>query len=623
MVARAVCGDHDLVLELGALGGLGDLAVLDGGAGSLEEAERGFLGGSVLGVGIHVGGVDVVAVDVLGEGDPVAVVGRLGSGPRGGGDRVVHDDGGVTVVGVDRDVTIDGEDGREALAEVLGLLRIGLVVDADVVGVHGDVAIAQVVDKRGRDDGAGELAAVFLGDGLRGVLGPRRVGHVDGAGDDAVELVDVLHLAEVDVLDLRAALEVGVVGLVVDDAVLELDELVGAGAHGLGNLGAGDGEVALREAELVVVVIVLLLVAVVMQRRNVQAKGVDHGRVDLGRGDRAGVVAGLDDAGDVVSGVAGGDADDVLVPTGEDVFDGGAGALDGDELGDVVAVGLHHLGSEVLDGLGLVGIEAPVLGGRGDVALVVVAVLAAVVDDFLGDGLRGGRRVVPEGLLLVFGPVVEVLVVGAGLDDEVREGIHAGAVLLEALDGAGVEGRGAVEGGVEDRVDAEDEVVDRDGLAVGELDALLKLDVVVDGAVLVLDDVDVGRAVVLVVLAVELVGLALDALVDDVAEAIVGIQRDLRHGAGVLVIGGLGEEGRELAGEGAVAHDKRGGAAAVAAGKHACRAHGAKRSNGAAARGQEIPAGNVAHDANSFQKRIKSSKRQNIMTLTSTKHSLV
>lgn len=72
MVALAAAADHDFSVHAAAGGSSGDLAVSDGVAGSLEVAESGLLGGGVLVVGAHAFGVDVVAVDVNGEGDLVA-----------------------------------------------------------------------------------------------------------------------------------------------------------------------------------------------------------------------------------------------------------------------------------------------------------------------------------------------------------------------------------------------------------------------------------------------------------------------------------------------------------------------------------------------------------------------
>ena len=94
-----------------------------------QLAESGLQSGIVALLSGHVGGVDVVAVHVNGEGDLVAVVRGLGSGPGGVGDGVVDDARALAIVGLDGDVTINGEDGGEGLAQVLGSLAARLAAD--------------------------------------------------------------------------------------------------------------------------------------------------------------------------------------------------------------------------------------------------------------------------------------------------------------------------------------------------------------------------------------------------------------------------------------------------------------------------------------------------------------
>ena len=81
-------------------------AVSDGVAGSLEVAESGLLGGGVLVVGAHTFGVDVVAVDVNGEGDLVASSVTRGAAQEVSEIGVVDDVGELTVVGVDSDIAV-------------------------------------------------------------------------------------------------------------------------------------------------------------------------------------------------------------------------------------------------------------------------------------------------------------------------------------------------------------------------------------------------------------------------------------------------------------------------------------------------------------------------------------
>ena len=300
-----------------------------------------------------------------------------------------------------------------------------------------------------------------------------------------------------------------------------------------------------------------------MQRGDGDAELIDGGRVVAGGADGHAVVAGLDDAGDVRHGAAGGDTRLVLgglvAELGEDeVGDGGAGGFEIDAgVADVIAVGIDHRLEEV--GGGGVGSQVGVVPGSrsaGDVARLGIAVVNAVVNYLLGELLAALPEGVPKGSLLLLGPVGEVGVVGAGGHDEVQQQVHAGAVLLHALDGHGVEGGAAVIGRVAQNVHAEDDVVDGHRGAVGEDDVVAQRDVVIDGAVVILDDLDVGDAGVGVIGAVVAAGLALDAVEDGVALA-VNVEEGLGgHDVDVLVIGGLGEEGAELRGEVVVADDQ-------------------------------------------------------------------
>ena len=80
-----------------------------------------------------------------------------------------------------------------------------------------------------------------------------------------------------------------------------------------------------------------------------------------------------------------------------------------------------------------------------------------------------------------------------------------------------------------------------------ELEVVTKLDVVVDGAVGVLDHLDVGRAGVGVLGAVVLLGLALDAVVDGLGHAVGREERDVVEAHDVLVGRRGGEQRAELA----------------------------------------------------------------------------
>ena len=192
-------------------------------AGGLEEADGGLQGGVVALLLGHVVGVDGIAVHIDGEGGLVALVGRTRGGPGGVGDRVLDDGGGLAVVAVHDRVAVDGEEGGEALAEVLGGLAARLAVHADVLSADAYVAVAEVVDAEGGDDVAGELAVgVVALDVLNALDVEVRVGDVEGGrvGGDAAQLVGSRGLLEQEVLGLGLALPVVLVGLEGDDAVL-------------------------------------------------------------------------------------------------------------------------------------------------------------------------------------------------------------------------------------------------------------------------------------------------------------------------------------------------------------------------------------------------------------------
>ena len=313
---------------------------------------------------------------------------------------------------------------------------------------------------------------------------------------------------------------------------------------------------------------------------------------------RHAVVAGLLDAGDVGGGLAGLNAHGVVAVVVHDAVEAACG-LGLDHLLD----GLVVAGHEVED-VGVGGVSGNLVApvghdGVDGVALGVVAVGHAVVEDALHEAVL---VVGPEGLLGLLVPLGEVLVVLAGCDEHVHQGVHAGAVLGHALDRHGEQGGGAIIGGVADHIQAEDVVVDGQGLAVGELEVVAQGDVVVDGAVGVLGDLDVGGAGVGVVGAVVLVGLALDALVDDLAQTGGGIEQKLRQVLGVLVICRLGKEGRELAAEVGVANDHRGVARACSSAAATATRQNAKCA-GCAHGLQEVPTRDV-HDASPFDDRI-------------------
>ena len=262
------------------------------------------------------------------------------------------------------------------------------------------------------------------------------------------------------------------------------------------------------------------------------------------------VRAGLLDAFDLVGGVAGLDALGIGVVVLHQGEQAGAGVLNVGQLLEVAAVGFLQGSPEVVDGGAGLQLKAPVgRAGLDGVVGGVVAVVDAVVHDGLGKLRARGFGLGPEGLLGGLIPQGEIGVVGAGLEEQIHELGHARTVVLHALDGLGEQGGVAVVGGIAQDVHGEDDVVGGQGLAVGELDVVAQVEIIVNGAVGIGGDGQVGGAIVGVVMAVEGAGLAGLALLHDRAEAVDVEQIDGGQRPDVLVVGRLREERRELAGE--------------------------------------------------------------------------
>ena len=255
---------------------------------------------------------------------------------------------------------------------------------------------------------------------------------------------------------------------------------------------------------------------------------IDGGGVDLGEGDGHGVVTGLDDTGNVGSGLAGLDGDGI-VDVGvaqlglEEGGDAGAGGLGVDTvIGDVVAVLSNDGSPEVFDSRVIGEIEAPVGSLRGDGVISGGGTGGDhVVKDLLGELHAGSVESGPVSVVLLFGvEVVGGVGVRTGGEDQVLHSVHTAAIGFQTLDGQGVQRGNAVISGVKQDIVREDDIVDGHFLTVGELDALFQGDVVVDRAVAVFNDVAVGNALVSIVGAVVGTDVALDALEDDRALAV-------------------------------------------------------------------------------------------------------
>ena len=300
-----------------------------------------------------------------------------------------------------------------------------------------------------------------------------------------------------------------------------------------------------------------------MHRGNGNAQLVDGGCVNLVKGDGHAVVAGLLDAGDVGSGLAGLDACLIIGAEGGDGqhVKGGTGALNGNSLIDIAAEFIKDRLPEIFDSCILGQRIAPVgSAGSDGIGGGVVAVVLAVINDLLRKGSAGlVVIVIPESVVLLFG--VEVgggVAIRTGGVNYAAAAAHAAAILAHALNGNGIQRGVAVIGRVAKNVHREDDVVDGELFAVGEGDILTQRKVVVDSAVGVLNDLAVGRPIISIVSTVVADCFALDTVHNDRALTVVGEQADLRHQVDILVIGGLREERGELFIERGIAYDQWG-----------------------------------------------------------------
>ena len=321
-------------------------------------------------------------------------------------------------------------------------------------------------------------------------------------------------------------------------------------------------QIALVEAEHVVVVVVLILLAIVVHGGVVHTQLIDGGGVDLGQNNAHVVIVDLLDTLNVGGRVTGLDTSLVLVAQG---IDGqgvqiAAGRLNANSLVDIAVEVVQDGLPEVLDGGILSQLVTPV-GSAGSHGVVssVVAVGDAVVADLLGEGSAGLVVVViPESVVLLFGvQIVGGIAIGAGSVDHVTAAVHTGTIGVHAQDGLSIQGAGAIIGRIAQDVHGEDHVVHGQGLTIGELQVIAQLEIIVHGAISILGDGQVGRAIVGIVRAIEVDGLTLDTLEDNGASTVAGQQTELGHSLSILVIGSLGEEGRELAVKRGITHNKR------------------------------------------------------------------
>ena len=261
------------------------------------------------------------------------------------------------------------------------------------------------------------------------------------------------------------------------------------------------------------------------------------------------VIAGTDDAGDVIGGFAGDNALQICVIVVHQVEQAGACGLGVGHIGKIPFIGFaQHVEEVSRGGVCFQTFIAPGSGSLGNVR--AVARCDAVVSNLLSESCAGLIQVFPECLLRGFVPLGEVGIVAAGGNQQVEQGVHTGSVLAHAFDRDGINGGAAVIGRISQNIDAEDDVIDVRRGAVGELDVVAHGQIVIDRAVGVLNDLDIAHGVVSIVGAVVGDGLALDALADDVALAVRGQQAALRQVNNFLVISSRCKERAELLTEG-------------------------------------------------------------------------
>ena len=282
-----------------------------------------------------------------------------------------------------------------------------------------------------------------------------------------------------------------------------------------------------------------------MQGGNGHLQLVDHGGGQLAGGQRHAVITGLDDTGNVGNCIAdidtgGGVCVDIL---GDQLRQGRTGGLSLHS-GEAPVVLLADSQEEGLRISAVGQVKAPAGSGGGDIGSTVGH---HIVNDLLGKLHAAVIDSIPESLLLFFGEVGVVGVVLAGLSDQLGQGGHRIAVLLQTNDGGGVHGYRAVIRRIKENIHREDDVVDGDRLAVRELQVVAQLDIIGDGAVVILGDNAVRGAVVGVVGAVVLAGLALDAVQDHFALTVSAEQTELGQVNDILVGSRGSKEGAELA----------------------------------------------------------------------------
>ena len=142
MVTVSASADHNLILHLCACRCCRNLSVLYGVSCRLEESESRLLRCRILIFIAHAGGINRVALCILGECNFIAVIGRLRSCPGSVGNRVVDDTCSVSVIGADGKVTICCKNRCESTTKVLRSIASRLFVYGNIVGIDSDIAVS-------------------------------------------------------------------------------------------------------------------------------------------------------------------------------------------------------------------------------------------------------------------------------------------------------------------------------------------------------------------------------------------------------------------------------------------------------------------------------------------------
>ena len=305
-----------------------------------------------------------------------------------------------------------------------------------------------------------------------------------------------------------------------------------------------------------------------MQRRYQDAQLIDGVRAEFGGVNGHAVFAGLPDTADGLHGIAGSYA--VAILGGiiiDEIGDGAAGRFGIGSFEDGAEVGFNRL--PVIGGGCALGpciaiapfghaelhgqtrIRADLIGGRFDIGRIIIGVAGDdVIHDFLRELFARSIDVRPEGGLGGFIPLGEIGVVASGVGNQRAQRGHGLVVFIHAFDGQRIERGSAIIGRIAQHVHIEDHVIDRHGRAIGEYNVVAQGDVVINAAVVVHHDVQIGKAIVGVIGAVVIYGFAFDAVLQHVAAAVAGQQVGEHHLSQFGIICDGGEERAELLAEG-------------------------------------------------------------------------